>query len=42
MPAVRTIAREAAENDYRFSSLIHAIVQSDAFRMRVKTAEDTP
>jgi hypothetical protein len=41
MPAVRAIARAAAENDYRFSSLVLSIAQSDPFRMRVRTAEDT-
>ncbi|MEP7306876.1 MAG: DUF1592 domain-containing protein [Acidobacteriota bacterium] len=34
MPAVRAIAREAARNDFRFSSLVMAIVKSDAFQMR--------
>ena len=34
MPAVRAIAREAARNDYRFSSLVLAIVKSDPFQMR--------
>lgn len=33
-PAVRQIVREAASQDYRFSSLIIAIVNSDPFRMR--------
>ena len=33
MPMVRTIIREAAENDYRFSSLIMGIVKSPAFQM---------
>ena len=36
MPAVRAIAREAARNDYRFSSLVLAIVKSDPFQMRIK------
>ena len=36
-PAVRAIVRDAAKNDYRFSSLIVGIVQSPPFRMR-KTA----
>jgi hypothetical protein len=34
MPAVRAIVRGAAENDYRFSSIVMGIVKSDAFRMR--------
>jgi hypothetical protein len=33
-PAVRKIARDAAEQNYRFSSLILGIVKSDAFQMR--------
>jgi hypothetical protein len=40
MPAVRAITREAARNDYRFSSLVAGIVNSDAFQMRVKKAEE--
>jgi hypothetical protein len=40
MPTVRAIARGAAKNDYRFSSIILGIVESDAFQMRA--AEDTP
>ena len=35
MPAVRGIVREAAENNYRFSSLVFAIVQSTPFQMRM-------
>jgi hypothetical protein len=34
MPAVRAIAREAAQNDYRFSSIVMGIVGSAPFRMR--------
>jgi hypothetical protein len=33
-PQVRAIVREAAADDYRFSSLISGIVQSPAFRMQ--------
>ncbi|MDE2981469.1 MAG: DUF1592 domain-containing protein [Gemmatimonadota bacterium] len=33
-PAVRAIARAAAEDDYRMSSFILGVVGSDAFRMR--------
>jgi cytochrome c5 len=33
MPAVRTIVREAARNDYRFSSLVLGIVTSAPFQM---------
>ena len=34
MPQVRTIVRAAAEDDYRFSSIVVGIVSSDAFRMQ--------
>jgi hypothetical protein len=34
MPAVRAIVRDAARDDYRFTSLIRAIVQSAPFQMR--------
>ena len=34
-PAIRKVVREAADNDYRFSSLIQAIVSSTPFQMRV-------
>ena len=34
MPAVRVIVRDAARNDYRFTSLIKAIVESAPFQMR--------
>jgi mono/diheme cytochrome c family protein len=40
MPTVRAIARGAAKDDYRFSSIIIGIVESAAFQMRA--AEDTP
>ena len=40
MPAVRAIARGAAEDDYRFSAIILGIVESPAFQMRA--AEETP
>jgi hypothetical protein len=33
-PAVRTIVRDAAREDYRFTALIRGIVQSTAFQMR--------
>lgn len=35
MPAVRKIVREAARDQYRFSSIVMGIVRSDAFRMRM-------
>jgi hypothetical protein len=34
MPTVRTIAREAAENDHRFSSIVLGIVKSAPFQFR--------
>ena len=40
MPAVRKIVREAADDDYRFSSLIWAIVESDPFQLRGIAEED--
>lgn len=42
MPVVRSIAREAAKNDNRFSSLIVGVVKSDPFQMRVKQQEAKP
>ncbi len=36
MPVVRALARRAAQNDNRFSSLVLGIVESDAFQMRIK------
>jgi hypothetical protein len=33
-PAVRTITRQAAKDDYRMSALIGAIVKSTPFQMR--------
>ena len=33
-PTIRTISRRAAENDYRISSFVLGVVQSDPFRMR--------
>jgi hypothetical protein len=42
MPAVRKIVREAARDDYRFSSLVWQIVTSDPFRMRTAPAAAAP
>jgi hypothetical protein len=39
MPAVRSIARDAARNNNRYSSLIVGIVKSDPFQMKVKQPE---
>ena len=36
MPAVRAIVRDAAKNDYRFSSLVLGITKSSAFQMKKK------
>jgi mono/diheme cytochrome c family protein len=40
MPTVRAIARGAAKNDYRFSSIVLGVVESAAFQMRA--AEEAP
>ena len=40
MPAVRAITRDAGRNNYRFSSIVLAIVNSEPFQMRVKKAEE--
>ena len=37
MPAVRTIVRDAARNDDRFSSFVLGVVESTPFQMRVKS-----
>ena len=37
MPAVRSIIRDAARDNYRFSSLVAGIVKSAPFQMRVKS-----
>ena len=34
MPVIRSIVRNAENNDYRFESLVLGIVDSDAFRQR--------
>jgi hypothetical protein len=36
MPVIRSIIRDAARNDYRFSSLVLGIVNSSPFQMKVK------
>jgi hypothetical protein len=35
MPAARAIVREAAKDDYRFSSLVLGVVRSEPFKMRM-------
>jgi hypothetical protein len=39
MPAVRAIVREAASNNYRFSSIISGVVHSTPFQMRTAEGE---
>jgi len=34
MPTVRKIVRETAVKDYKFSSIVHAVVKTDQFKMR--------
>jgi mono/diheme cytochrome c family protein len=41
-PAIRQIIRNAARENYRFSSLVRGIVRSPAFQMRTKPADATP
>ncbi|HXD72727.1 MAG TPA: DUF1592 domain-containing protein [Vicinamibacterales bacterium] len=36
MPAIRNVVHRAAQNDYRFSSVVLGVVSSDAFQMRMK------
>jgi hypothetical protein len=38
-PAVRAIVREAAADNYQFTSLVMAMVKSTPFQMRMKTLE---
>ena len=42
MPTVRKIVREAAPDDYRFDSLILAVVKSDPFQKNMKMKERSP
>lgn len=42
MPAIRKIVRDAARDDYRFSSLVLGIVASDPFRLRRVPDDDAP
>jgi hypothetical protein len=39
-PVLRSIVREAAKENYRFSALVRGIVQSTPFQMRVRPAVD--
>jgi hypothetical protein len=38
MPLLRSITRSAAEDDYRFSTLLMEVIESPAFTMNMKTA----
>ena len=40
MPSVRAIVRDAARQDYRFSSLILGVVKSTPFQKRIVAADD--
>jgi hypothetical protein len=40
MPLVRSIVREAAANNYKFSAVVLGIVKSDAFRSNTKLTEN--
>jgi hypothetical protein len=42
MPAVRTIVRQAASEDYRLEAIVKGIVRSDAFRMNRLPAGTVP
>jgi hypothetical protein len=42
MPLVRSITKDAAQKDYRFSSLVLGIVQSPAFQMNMKAEGSAP
>jgi hypothetical protein len=42
MPLVRQIARDAAKQDYRFSSVVFGIVTSTPFTMKTAPANDAP
>ena len=41
MPAVRAIVRDAARDDYRFSSIVLGIVNSTPFQMRMKPVPES-
>ncbi|MEO8256397.1 MAG: DUF1592 domain-containing protein [Acidobacteriota bacterium] len=40
MPTVRTIARRAAQNGYKFSALVQGVIESGPFQMKVKKATE--
>jgi hypothetical protein len=37
MPLVRSITREAARDDYRFSSMLMGVITSSAFNQNLKS-----
>ncbi len=39
MPVIRSIGRDAAKNDYRFSSIVLGIVKSQPFQMKTKVED---
>jgi len=41
MPLVRSITHDAADDDYKFSSLLMGVIQSPAFTMNVKSSAGT-
>ena len=40
MPTVRSIVRNSAKDNYRFSSIVLGIVKSNAFQMKIKKQDD--
>jgi hypothetical protein len=42
MPTVRAITREAARNNYKFSSILIGIVKSVPFQMKIKKVDEKP
>jgi hypothetical protein len=42
MPLIRSIVRDAAQNDYRFSSIILGIINGVPFQMRMTPAREAP
>jgi hypothetical protein len=41
MPVIRSIVRDAAKNDYKFSSLLLGVIKSPPFQMRTKLDESS-
>jgi hypothetical protein len=42
MPLVRSITRDAAKNNYRFSTMLMGVIQSPAFTMNQKSGKPAP